>query len=110
MWQIFHAVNQYRNNHGLQALNCNFDIHPYSQHHADYMAIRGALSHDNFGYSSSSLGAIAENCAMNSSMEDIARQWYESPGHFQNMMGNYTEMNVGLACRNGYYYACLILR
>lgn len=110
MWQIFNDVNDYRKNHGLIKLNCNFDLHPYAQDHANYMANKGVISHDNFQYRSSKLNAIAENCCMSPNIENIATLWYNSQGHFENMMGNYTEMNVGLAYNNGYYYACLILR
>ena len=34
-------------------------MHLYSQNHANYMANIGILSHDNFNYMNSKLGAIA---------------------------------------------------
>jgi uncharacterized protein YkwD len=60
----------------------------------------------------------AENVAWNSSSrnrspDEIARkfvfdQWEKSPGHLKNMLGNFSEIGIGVAVRDGRYYATQI--
>ena len=110
MWQIFNDSNKHREQHGLRKLECNYDLHSYTQYHAGYMANKNVLSHDNFRTYSANMNMKAENCAMDHAVENIANQWYKSPGHFTNVMGNYKEMNIGLVYKNGYYYACQVFK
>ncbi len=88
--------------------------------------IRSSIGHDGFPnlrelafakeFGASNVEIGGENVAMfgggGGSAEEVAKQffdmWYHSPGHYENMMGDYQAVGIGVAQVNGDWYATQI--
>jgi uncharacterized protein YkwD len=98
-------LNQYRQQNGLGALRVSPALTAAARWHSGDMAARGYFNHVDslgrtpfdrvlaFGYPSR---AVGENIA--AGLGDAAgtfNQWRNSPGHNQNMLGNYQVTGIG---------------
>lgn len=91
-------INKFRSEHGLSKLVVDTRICNVAKRHSENMA-RHALpvGHDGFGKRMQDLhklipnsGGGAENVAFNyKTAELVATGWIHSPGHRQNILGNY---------------------
>lgn len=103
---ILENVNQYRHTKGLKPLVMNNVISAEARKHSEDMANdRMAFGHDGFDARiqriSSQLGAArqsAENVALGDlSAQQVVSNWINSPGHRQNIEGNFTLTGIGVA-------------
>jgi len=105
---LFDAVNALRTANGRAALTRNAYIDGLCREHAQNMASAGVLSHNNFDTrctaiwaSISGMHSCAENVLQNNLPCDanaMAQQWFESPGHHDNMLNAaYTISGMGIA-------------
>ena len=104
--QILSHINQYRTTHGLSALKMNDKItKEATQHSQDMASHRLAFGHQKFDertkhlyQSISHANRIAENVAYNyKNAADVVKNWLLSPGHRQNIRGNYNLTGIGVA-------------
>ncbi|WP_088893332.1 CAP domain-containing protein [Leptolyngbya ohadii] len=107
---VFQRINQYRQQRGLAALTTNSSITRQARQHSRNMANLEVLSHDGFSgrvdmiRKAVPLRGASENVAFNQGFSDPAAQavngWLNSPGHLQNIMGNYNLTGIGVARNN----------
>lgn len=110
---IYGQINALRTGRGYGALAVNSQLTAAAQGHANYLATtiyihphrqrNGSLPQDRAeaaGY----VGRVSENVVggTNASMEWAFNWWTNSPVHYANMLGNWTE--VGIAMANGGEY------
>lgn len=113
---VHEQVNQYRASLGLNSLELNEDISKAARIHSQNMA-QGivAFSHDGFEQRVEVISStipyrrIAENVAYNQGYDDpvtvAVEGWIDSPGHQQNMTGDFNLTGVGVAKNDaGEYY------
>ena len=113
---IHQQVNEFRQAHGRQALRLNPTISSQARQHSVQMARQGsAVSHVGFEDRLKKIGeqlpyrAGAENVAASVGYENPARTavegWKTSPGHRENMLGDFTLTGIGIAQREqGSYF------
>lgn len=99
-------INQYRQQHGLSQLKMDSRISREARKHSLDMA-RHAMpfGHQYFNKRIAQLhkeiknsNAGAENVAFNyKSAQDVVNNWVKSPGHKQNIEGNYNLTGIGIA-------------
>jgi uncharacterized protein YkwD len=97
-------INNYRVSIGLNALEKINHVSYKSEEHNKYMIANNVVNHDDFVARSENiikaLGAlrVSENIAYNySSAKGVFDAWMNSPGHRENIEGNFT--HFGLAIR-----------
>lgn len=104
--QVLVHINQYRHQHGLKPLTMDERISREARIHSENMARhRVGFGHSHFQtrikhlhQSIKDSGAGAENVAYNyKDGADVVRNWLTSPGHKQNIDGNYTHTGIGIA-------------
>ena len=103
---ILKEVNQHRRSKGLPLLTLNKIISAEAEKHSQRMA-GGRTSFGHSGYSSrissitAQLGNVtrsAENVAYGSrSAQEVVSNWLSSPGHRQNIEGDFTLTGIGVA-------------
>ena len=98
------VVNNYRVSQGLSALTLINHISYKSEEHNDYMIENNVVNHDYFNQRASNiksvLGAVTvgENIAYNFSTPNSAlHAWLQSPGHKENIEGDYTHFGVSIS-------------
>ena len=112
---VFQKINQYRQQKGLSSLSLNTTIAQQARQHSQSMANSRDLSHNGFNSrvqtisKSISPRAAAENVAFNKGFSNPVAQavngWLNSPGHLQNIMGNYNLTGIGVTRNNqGEFY------
>jgi uncharacterized protein YkwD len=111
---IHNQVNQYRESQNLPPLVLDETISEQARTHSINMVNIDILSHDGFDNRVEIIKQVipysgaAENVAFNmghARPDDTAiRGWINSPGHNQNMIGNYDLTGIGVAERGGKYY------
>jgi uncharacterized protein YkwD len=111
---IHNQVNQYRESQNLPPLVLDETISEQARAHSANMVNIDSLSHDGFDDRVEIIKQVipysgaAENVASNMGYDrpdDTAiRGWINSPGHNQNMLGNYDLTGIGIAERGGKYY------
>jgi uncharacterized protein YkwD len=103
---ILHDVNSYRQNHHLAPLKMDARISRQAQIHSQNMAQhRLPFGHTHFlkrikilRKEIKNAGAAAENVAFNyKDGHVVVQNWLLSPGHKQNIQGNYDLTGVGIA-------------
>lgn len=117
---LLQAHNTTRAFSNLPPLTYSATLAAAARQHANWMAVRGVMSHtgDNntsvsdriraAGYQASRLG---ENIAAGyTSVEAVMQGWLKSPGHKRNILGAYTEIGLGHAQLPGQkLYWCVVL-
>ena len=120
---VHQKVNQYRQSQGLPTLSLDPQMSDIARSHSEDMASGTvAFGHDGFEERAEALGELAalrevgENVAYNQGYSDPATQafegWLDSPGHLENIEGNYNMTGLGIA-RNSqgeYYFTQLFVR
>ncbi|NJL87971.1 MAG: CAP domain-containing protein [Leptolyngbyaceae cyanobacterium SM1_1_3] len=112
---IYQQVNEFRRSQGLEPLALESVISVQANQHSETMAQSSSLSHDGFEQrintirQSLPLRSAAENVAFNSGFNNPAEQavegWKNSPGHRQNMLGNFSKTGIGISQNEqGEYY------
>ncbi|MDY6940555.1 MAG: CAP domain-containing protein [Cyanobacteriota bacterium] len=120
---IHGKVNQYRQSQGLPTLTLDPQMSEIAREHSANMAAGTVeFSHDGFEDRAEKLGefvslrGVAENVAYNQGYSDPATQafegWLESPGHLENIEGDYNLTGIGVAQndRGEYYFTQLFVR
>ncbi len=109
-------VNQYRVEQGYAPLTLSDVITTQARQHSNNMASGSVpFSHDGFDQRIEEIkkvinvGGAGENAAMNSGYSDPAKVsfdgWIASPGHLENIEGNYDLTGIGVAQNSaGTYY------
>jgi len=110
--QILILVNQHRQSIGLSTLIANDTAAELAAEHNIYMIQQNAISHDNFKTRSSALQdqlnarRVGENVArFQRSAQDVVTAWLNSPGHRENIEGNYSKSGIAATKdSNGKFY------
>ena len=105
--EIMELINAYRINEGLNPLNEHNTVKAVAYTHTDYMIEADNVSHDNFFQRKQSLQAnadaniVSENVAYGfNSAESVVNAWINSPGHKDNIEGDYTDFDVSAEQNN----------
>lgn len=100
---LVNRINSYRESKGLNALQTVNHISYKSLEHNDYMILNNVVNHDFFDARANNikqvLGAVrvGENVAYNFSTPNAAlNAWINSPGHKENLEGDYTHFGVSI--------------
>lgn len=116
MVQTIHAqINQFRQSQGLEPLTLDPVISTQARQHSQTMTQTGTLSHDGFEQrvevirQQLALQSAAENVGTNQGYDNPAQQavegWQNSPGHRQNILGDFSQTGIGIAQDDqGQYY------
>jgi uncharacterized protein YkwD len=119
---VFQQINQYRQQKGLAALTLNDTITQQARQHSQDMANSRAISHNGFDARIKAIGSkiswrgAAENVAYNAGFSDPVGQavngWLKSPGHLQNIVGNYNLTGIGVSqnSQGEYYFTQMFIR
>ncbi|MBE9041369.1 CAP domain-containing protein [Oscillatoriales cyanobacterium LEGE 11467] len=120
---VHEKVNQYRQSQGLPTFALDPQMSEIARSHSENMASgQIAFSHDGFEERAEALGelvslqGVAENVAYNQGYGDPATQafegWLESPGHLENIEGDYNLTGIGIAqnSQGEYYFTQLFVR
>lgn len=101
-FQLLGLVNQFRANNGRSALTLSAELMGKAQKWSDLLATENALRHSNLtdGVSAGWSG-IAENVAYNASVAADQAALEASPGHRINLLGDYSELGLGISCGAG---------
>ena len=112
---LFELVNQERVAIGLAPLAWDNALALAAERHAERMAANGSISHqyagepdlpERFGAEGARFSAVAENVALNGTVNSLHSAWMHSPGHRANILDeNMTELGVGVVKVNGRMYA-----
>lgn len=99
--EIMELINTYRINEGLTPLLNHNTVKAVAFTHTDYMIEANNVSHDNFFLRQQSLEAnasanlVSENVAYGfNSAESVVNAWLNSPGHKDNIEGDFTDFDV----------------
>jgi len=104
--QMLCLINNYRQDNQLEKLVLNSSLTSAAQSHSDWMSANQTLSHNGENGSTpfsrcNDVGATctAENIAMqlNSTAQNIFTLWQNSPPDNTNLLGQYTEIGIGIA-------------
>jgi len=117
--EILILVNEHRQNIGKSVLTRDSSADSFAEEHSNYMMAQNKISHDNFGdrfqYLQDDVNAVAagENVASGyPTAESVMEGWLNSPGHRDNIIGNFTHIGIA-AIKNPqgvYYYTQLFYR
>ena len=115
-------INKERASLNKSALYINDNLTESAFLHSQEMGQKNYFSHDSFDGTSfdkrisaagySGFEGLAENIAYASGPADassVFTMWMNSPGHYENMIGNYDEMGLGVFSINGLTYYTLDL-
>ncbi|KAJ2009426.1 hypothetical protein GGI04_000453 [Coemansia thaxteri] len=104
--EMLSSLNSIRAKAGVPPMTLNANVNGVAQSHSNYQASTKQMTHND---ASGSLGQrvtdagiswrmVAENVASGSqTVPDVISLWANSPGHYANMIGNYTLAGFGLA-------------
>lgn len=111
---VHNQVNQYRQGQKLPPLAYDQAIAEQARVHSLSMANSKRISHNGFDNRIEVIGktidysSVAENVASNQGYENpdntAVKGWIKSPGHRQNMVGNFNLTGIGIVERGGSYY------
>lgn len=112
---VFDQINAHRQSIGLEPLVSNPAVVAQAREHSQRMAAVSQLSHDGFENrveaiaSTLSYRSAGENVASNQGFADPAARavqgWLNSPGHRQNIEGNFDVTGIGVTqAGDGTYY------
>jgi uncharacterized protein YkwD len=117
---VWKETNEFRKSKNLDKLDMRDDLNLVAQKHSEDMASgRRAFGHGGFDQRQVAVNkiihyaAIAENVAYGATTaKEVVDMWKNSPGHRENMMGNYRYIGIGVArSQNGIlYYTQIFVR
>lgn len=121
--RLIAMVNQERSRHGLKKLKTWHALSDCARGHSRNMAKESvAFGHGGFEERTAmikkygGMRAFGENVAycylMDDPLQVAVTQWMESPGHRRNILDDYAETGIGIACdeKGGYYMTQLFCR
>jgi uncharacterized protein YkwD len=101
--ETMQLINDYRVSIGLNSLQIINHISYKCQEHNTYMIANNVVDHNDFTARSNNmmgvLGAknVGENVAYNyKTSEAVVKAWLESPGHKENIEGNFTHFGISV--------------
>ncbi len=103
---ILSKINQHRSSKGLLPLKINSNIAGEAEKHSQQMASgKTSFGHSGFDARVTRISNVlgpprksAENVALGSkSADEVVRGWLNSPGHKQNIEGDFTLTGIGVA-------------
>eukprot|EP00644_Phytophthora_capsici_P001739 jgi/Phyca11/107744/e_gw1.14.304.1 len=104
---MLNRVNQERASRGLPALCTNKKLQDAAQRHSDDQAQNNYMDHtgtdgtnmaDRITEAGYDWGSVAENIAAGQpDVESVMRTWMNSPGHRENILGDYTMFGTAYA-------------
>lgn len=108
--QLAALINDYRRQHGLQALLPAAELVSLADEHSEAMAGQRVLTHEGFRdrYARSGSKVCVENLGWNHrSPQALLEGWRQSPGHHRNLLNPKVE-RVGIAARERFvtFFAC----
>lgn len=89
-------INSHRSASGLSALSRNSGLDAEARAWSQQMAANGSLSHSALGRFLPPWSSVAENVAVGGSVSSIFGGLAGSPGHNDNMLGDFTNLGVGV--------------
>lgn len=89
-------INSLRGSNGLSGLSRSGSLDSYARDWARHMGRNGSLDHSNIGSLLGPWGAVGENIGVGGSVSVIFNALVDSSGHYQNMVGDWTHMGVGV--------------
>ena len=107
--EVLKYTNQFRKSHRLPPLEMRDDLNEIARRHSDDMATgKRRFGHDGFDQRESEVQKIvqpfsemAENVALGATTgKEVVQMWKDSPGHRENMLGNYKYLGIGTAVNN----------
>lgn len=104
--RILADTNALRAAGGLAPLVSNPSLQSVAQNWTGQQAGSGVMSH-NPSYGSQIPGGwtnAAENVAKDYTYATVTEGWHQSPGHYANIMGPYTDIGIGYVEANGHRY------
>jgi uncharacterized protein YkwD len=119
---IHAQINRYRQSRNLPPLAFDPTISAHAKAHSEAMAKMSNLNHDGFN---ERLDSVAETINYKSAAENVAvnqgyphpdltavQGWIDSPGHHQNIIGNYNLTGIGVAqnSKGEYYFTQIFVR
>ncbi len=116
---ILTLVNQHRQNMGLSVLTKNETAEQLSIDHTRYMITIEKINHDDFDMRADELKnkesatGMAENVAkFQPDAQSVVDGWLNSPGHRENIEGNYSHTGIAAIKDNQgrYYYTQIFYR
>lgn len=114
--EVHKLINEHRSSIGKNTLIFNDQIADIALEHTQYMIDKNKISHDNFDARfievRNLVNAIAfgENVASRQrNAQEVVTGWLNSPGHRENIEGNYTHTGIGIKkdSKNNYYFTQL---
>ncbi len=119
---IHAQINRYRQSRNLPPLAFDPTISAQAKAHSEAMAKMSNLSHEGFN---ERLDSVAETINYKSAAENVAvnqgyphpdvtavQGWIDSPGHLQNIIGNFNLTGIGVAqnAKGEYYFTQIFVR
>lgn len=117
--EILQIVNSHRASIGEQPLAVNSLATDLANEHTLYMIAQNNISHDDFDKRSDRLfdeedaSRTGENVAFGQqSAADVMEAWLNSPGHRQNIEGDFTHIGIGVIknATGVYYFTQIFLK
>ena len=95
---VFDLTNQARNHLGKAPFGAEGALVSRAQQWSQHMAAQGRLSHNPNMWASvpGHCTGVAENIGYGPSPRSLYDGWMASPGHYNNIMGNYNWSGVGM--------------
>jgi uncharacterized protein YkwD len=119
--EVLKYTNQFRKSKRLTVLEMRDDLNAIAQRHSEDMAKgRCSFGHSGFNERESQVqkiiqpfSAMAENVAYGATTgKAVVEMWKDSPGHRENMLGDYKYMGIGTASDNHgtIYFTAIFVR
>ena len=100
---ILADTNAIRAELGLRPLLLNTQMNSVGQNWSQHLYDTGTFEHNpSFGSQiPSGWSAAGENIAAGYTVAGVVAGWKSSPGHYSNMIGDYTDIGIGVVVKNG---------
>ena len=114
--EVHKLINEHRSSIGKNTLTFNDQIAAVALEHTQYMIDENKISHDNFDARFNEVTKLVnavsfgENVASRQrTAQEVVTGWLNSPGHRENIEGDYTHTGIGIQkdANNNYYFTQL---
>ncbi len=114
--EVHKLINEHRSSIGKNTLIFNDEIAGIALEHTQYMIGKNKISHDNFDARFIEVRKLVnavsfgENVASRQrTAQEVVTGWLNSPGHRENIEGDYTHTGIGIQkdTKNNYYFTQL---
>lgn len=108
-WQMLGYVNRSRGGAGLPPLSMSRDVQGIARGWSDFLAATDSLSHNPYSWDqiasvAPNWSAMGENVGSGFNTVDIHNAFMGSAVHRNQILGNYTNVGIGVTVRNGKIY------